>query len=153
MGSSQWGPTVKLPFCRRVLGQASLPPPAINAASDVAMPMSPRMPRSDVCPACHRGQMQVQGTWFPQCTALDGSWRMLLFDTSQWRGGRSPRSLYSEGFDRLTVEVRLAGSGTGPQEGTRPSMHGSSRMLARHTAPCRPVLGGLCSQDIAPQPP
>jgi hypothetical protein len=73
---------VKLPLCRRVLGQASLPPLAINAASDAATPVSPRPLRADVCPACHIGQMQVQDAWFPQRTALDSSRRMLIFDTS-----------------------------------------------------------------------
>jgi hypothetical protein len=73
---------VTLPLCRRVLGQASLPPLAINAASDAATPVSPRPLRADVCPACHIGQMQVQDAWFPQRTALDSSRRMLIFDTS-----------------------------------------------------------------------
>jgi hypothetical protein len=73
---------VTLPLCRRVLGQASLPPLAINAASDAATPVSPRPLRADVCPACHIGQMQVQDAWFPQRPALDSSRRMLIFDTS-----------------------------------------------------------------------
>jgi len=73
---------VKLPLCRRVLLQASLPPLAINAASDAATSVSPRPLRAAVCPACHVGQMQVQDTWFPQRTVLDSSRRMLIFDTS-----------------------------------------------------------------------
>jgi hypothetical protein len=73
---------VKLPLCRRVLGQASLHSPALTAASEAATPEPPRLSRSDVCPACHVGQMQLQDTWFPQRTALDGSRRMLIFDTS-----------------------------------------------------------------------
>ena len=32
-------------------------------------------------------------------------------------------------------------------------MHGSSRMLARHTAPYSSVLGDTCSQDLGLSPP
>jgi hypothetical protein len=73
---------VKLPLCRRVLGQASPHSPVITAASETATPGPSRPPRSDVCPICHVGQMQVQDTWFPQRTALDDSRRRLIFDTS-----------------------------------------------------------------------
>jgi hypothetical protein len=73
---------VKLPLCRRVLGQASLGPPAVNAASGTAMPVPPLPPRSEVCPACHVGQMQVQDTWFPQHTARDLARPLLGWDTS-----------------------------------------------------------------------
>jgi hypothetical protein len=73
---------VKLPLCRRVLEQASLRPPAVNTASEAAQPVPPRLPRSNVCPACHVGQMQVQETWFPQHTARDLSRPLLGCDTS-----------------------------------------------------------------------
>jgi hypothetical protein len=73
---------VKLPLCRRVLGQASPRSPVITAASEATTPGPSRPSRSDVCPICHVGQMQVQDTWFPQRTALDDSRRRLIFDTS-----------------------------------------------------------------------
>jgi hypothetical protein len=73
---------VKLPLCRRVLEHASLRPPAVNTASEAAQPVPPRWPRSNVCPACHVGQMQVQETWFPQHTARDLSRPLLGCDTS-----------------------------------------------------------------------
>jgi len=73
---------VKLPLCRRVLGQASLRPPAVNTASGTARSVPPLPPRSEVCPACHVGQMQVQDTWFPQHTARDLARPLLGCDTS-----------------------------------------------------------------------
>jgi len=73
---------VKLPLCRRVLGQASLGPPAVNTASGTATPGPPRPPWSEVCPACHVGQMQVQDTWFPQHIARDCARPLLGWDTS-----------------------------------------------------------------------
>ena len=74
--------TVKLPLCRRVLGQASLPPPDVSSIGDTAKPVPALLPRSDVCPACHVGRMQVQETWFPQHTARAISCLLLGCDTS-----------------------------------------------------------------------
>ena len=73
---------VKLPLCRRVLGQASLRPTDVSAAGDVATPVPPRPARSDGCPACHVGQMQVQETWLPQHTARNLSHPLPGCDTS-----------------------------------------------------------------------
>lgn len=73
---------VKLPLCRQVLGQASLPPHEVSPHVDLPATASKPQPLSEVCPACHVGRMQVQETWFPQRTALDVSRPMLVFDTS-----------------------------------------------------------------------
>ena len=74
--------TVKLPLCRRLLGQASLHPMAVSAAGDVAKPVAPLSPRSEVWPVCRVGRMQVQASWFPQGTARDVSRPLLVCDTS-----------------------------------------------------------------------
>jgi len=73
---------VKLPLCRRVLGQASLRPTDVSSAGDVATPGLPRPARSDGCPACHVGRMQVQETWWPQHTARNLSHPLPGCDTS-----------------------------------------------------------------------
>jgi hypothetical protein len=74
--------TVKLPLCRRVLGLTPPCPVAVSPPIDATTSASRPSPPSDICPACHVGRMQVQDTWFPQRTALDGARRMLIFDTS-----------------------------------------------------------------------
>jgi hypothetical protein len=74
--------TVKLPLCRRVLEQAPLRTADVSSVSDTAKPVSPLPPRSDVCPACHVGRMQVQEVWFPQRAAGDISRPLLICDTS-----------------------------------------------------------------------
>jgi hypothetical protein len=74
--------TVKLPLWRRLLGQAPLRPPAVSSIGDTAKPVPALLPRSDVCPACHVGRMQVQETWFPQHTARAISCLLLGCDTS-----------------------------------------------------------------------
>jgi hypothetical protein len=68
--------TVKLPLCRRVLGQVTESPPAPQTAT----PMPP--PLAEVCPACHIGRMHVRETWFPQRPVLDGARPLLGWDTS-----------------------------------------------------------------------
>lgn len=74
--------TVKLPLCRRLLGQVLLCPTDVSPPVDATTSASRPSPPADVCPACHVGRMQVQETWFPQRTALD-VWRpMLVCDTS-----------------------------------------------------------------------
>ena len=73
---------VKLPLCRQVLGQASLPPHEVSPHVDLTATASKPPPRSEVCPACHIGRMQVQETWFPQGTARDVSRPLLVCDTS-----------------------------------------------------------------------
>jgi len=71
----------KLPRCRELLGQVPLPPeetkPAVNAVATASTP-----PRSDGCPVCRVGRMQVQETWFAQRTARDISGPVLVCDTS-----------------------------------------------------------------------
>jgi hypothetical protein len=74
--------TVKLPLCRRVLGQASRCPTEVNATGDAATPLTSRPARSEVCPACHVGRMHMQDTWFPQVTARDIARPLRLCDTS-----------------------------------------------------------------------
>ncbi len=73
---------VKLPRCRQVLGQTVWPPqearPPVDSTAMASRPPSP----FDVCPACHLGRMQVQETWFPQRTARDVSYPILVCDTS-----------------------------------------------------------------------
>ena len=74
--------TVKLPLCRRVLGQAPLRPadvsPPIASTTSASRPLLP----SDVCPACHVGRMQVQETWLPQRTVLNVLRPIPVCDTS-----------------------------------------------------------------------
>src|SRR2546428_495817 len=73
---------VKLHGCRQVLGQTVWPPQAARPPVDsTAMASRPPSP-FDVCPACHLGRMQVQETWFPQRTARDVSYPILVCDTS-----------------------------------------------------------------------
>jgi Putative transposase len=74
--------TVKLPLCRRVLGQAPLCPPDGGATSEATKPSAPLPPRSEACPACHVGRMHVQDIWFPQPTVRDSSRPLLICDTS-----------------------------------------------------------------------
>jgi len=73
---------VKLPLCRRILGQTARPSADVRAAGDLARPGPSRPSRSDGCPACHVGRMQVQDTWFAQRTARDLVHPVLVCDTS-----------------------------------------------------------------------
>jgi hypothetical protein len=73
---------VKLPLCRRVLGQALRPAGDVSPVSVPATATSRSWSPSEVCPACHVGQMQVRETWFPQRTRADGARPLLVFDTS-----------------------------------------------------------------------
>jgi hypothetical protein len=72
----------KLPRCRELLGQALLAPaetsPAVDAIATAATPP----PRSEACPVCRVGRMQVQETWCAQRTAGDVSGPVLVWDTS-----------------------------------------------------------------------
>jgi hypothetical protein len=72
--------TIKLPLCRRLLGQAPRRPATVSPASDTAAARPP--PPPDVCPTCHVGRMQVQETWFPQRTARDVARALPVCDTS-----------------------------------------------------------------------
>jgi len=71
---------VKVPLCRRVLGQTPLCP--TDSPANPETTASGLRPLPEVCPACHVGQMQVQETWFPQRTARDVSRPMVVWDTS-----------------------------------------------------------------------
>ena len=51
---------------------------AVDATATASMPH----PRSDACPVCRVGQMQVQETWFAQRAARDISHPVLVCDTS-----------------------------------------------------------------------
>ena len=73
---------VQLPRCRELLGQVPVAPAETSPAVDAIAPASTPHPRSDVCPVCRVGQMQVQETWFAQRTARDGSRPVLVCDTS-----------------------------------------------------------------------
>jgi hypothetical protein len=73
---------VKLPLCRRVLGQALRPGEAVSPASASATATARLRPSSEVCPACHVGQMQGRETWFPQRSRPDGARPLVVFDTS-----------------------------------------------------------------------
>ena len=73
---------VKLPRCREILGQTLLAPAETSPAVDAIATASTPPPRSDVCPICRVGRMQVQETWFAQRTARDVSGPVLVCDTS-----------------------------------------------------------------------
>jgi hypothetical protein len=74
--------TVKLPLCRRVLGQVPLHPPDVSTTGEAAKPLAPLPPRSEACPACHVGRMHVQDIWFPKPPVRDSSRPLLVCDTS-----------------------------------------------------------------------
>jgi hypothetical protein len=73
---------VQLPRCRELLGQVPVSPTERSPAVDAIATASTLHPRSDACPVCHVGQMQVQETWFAQRTARDVSRPVLVCDTS-----------------------------------------------------------------------
>jgi hypothetical protein len=73
---------VKLPRCRELLGQVLLAPAETSPAVDAIATASTSPPRSEACPVCRVGRMQVQDTWFAQRTARDVSGPMLVWDTS-----------------------------------------------------------------------
>jgi hypothetical protein len=73
---------VKLPRCRALLGQALLASAATSPMVDAIATASMPPPRSDACPVCRVGRMQVQETWFAQRTARDISGPVLVCDTS-----------------------------------------------------------------------
>ena len=73
---------VKLPRCRELLGQALLAPAETSPAVDASATVSTPSPRSDACPVCRVGRMQVQETWFAQRTARDIAGPVLVCDTS-----------------------------------------------------------------------
>ena len=72
--------TVKVPLCRRVLGQVPVRPPEHPAPPEMAASRLP--PRAEVCPACHIGRMHRRDTWFPPRPALAGRHPLLGWDTS-----------------------------------------------------------------------
>jgi hypothetical protein len=72
--------TMKLPLCRRVLGQVPGPPPDRHRAPQ-RVASSPQ-PRTEVCPACHVGRMHVRETWFPQRPVLERTRPHPGWDTS-----------------------------------------------------------------------
>jgi hypothetical protein len=73
---------VMLQRCRELLGQAPVSSPAPSPAMDVraTAPTSPS--RSEACPVCRVGRMQVQETWYAQHTARDLARPVLVCDTS-----------------------------------------------------------------------
>jgi len=73
---------VKLPRCRQLLGQVPLPPEETTPAVNAVATASTSHPRSDGCPVCRVGRMQVQETWFAQRTAQDVLRPVLVCDTS-----------------------------------------------------------------------
>jgi hypothetical protein len=73
---------VKLPRCRELLGHILLTPAATSPAVDAVATASTSSPRSDACPVCRVGRMQVQETWFAQRTARGISGPVLVCDTS-----------------------------------------------------------------------
>jgi hypothetical protein len=73
---------VKLPLCRRALGQTTVPASAVRHTGASATVASPLSLPSEVCPACHVGRMQVQETWLPQRTWPDGARPLVVLDTS-----------------------------------------------------------------------
>jgi Putative transposase/Transposase zinc-binding domain len=73
---------VKLSRCRELLGQALLAPAETSPPVDAPATASRPHPRSDRCPVCPGGRMQVQETWFAQRTARDVARPVLVWDTS-----------------------------------------------------------------------
>ena len=73
---------VQLPRCRELLGQGPVAPAETSPAVDATATASMLHPRSDACPVCRVGQMQVQETWFAQRASRDISHPVLVCDTS-----------------------------------------------------------------------
>jgi hypothetical protein len=73
---------VQLPRCRELLGQALLAPAKTSPAGDAIATASTPHSRSEACPVCRVGRMQVQETWFAQRTARDIVHPVLVCDTS-----------------------------------------------------------------------
>ena len=73
---------VKLSRCRELLGQALLAPAETSPPVEAPATASTPPPRSDACPVCRVGRMQVQETWFAQRTARDVARPVLVWDTS-----------------------------------------------------------------------
>ena len=73
---------VTLPRCRQLLGQAPLSPPETSSAVNAIATASTSPSRSEGCPVCRVGRMQVQETWFAQRAAWDVSRPVLVCDTS-----------------------------------------------------------------------
>jgi hypothetical protein len=73
---------VLLPRCCQLLEQAPLLPEKPHSRTDSVATASPPRSRSEGCPVCHVGRMQVQETWFAQRTARDISCPVFVWDTS-----------------------------------------------------------------------
>jgi Putative transposase/Transposase zinc-binding domain len=73
---------VKLPLCRRLLGQPSIPRHEDQARADVVEREPVGLARADVCPACRVGRMQVWETWFGQQTARERPEPLTVLDTT-----------------------------------------------------------------------
>jgi hypothetical protein len=73
---------VKLPRCRKLLEQAPWLPSETSPPVDATTTASKPPPRSEGCPVCHVGRMQVQEMWFAQRTARDIARPVLVCDTS-----------------------------------------------------------------------
>ena len=73
---------VMLPRCRQLLEQAPVLPETPHSRTDAVATASPPRARSEGCPVCHVGRMQVQETWFAQRPARDISQPVLVWDTS-----------------------------------------------------------------------
>jgi hypothetical protein len=73
---------IKLPLCRRILGQSPVPPHAGKAISDTVEGASAGVTRSEACPSCRVGRMQVRETWFAQKPARELPEPITVIDTT-----------------------------------------------------------------------
>jgi hypothetical protein len=73
---------VMLPRCRELLGQAPFASPQTSPSVDVSATAATPHSRSEACPVCRVGRMQVQETWYAQHTARNLARPVLVCDTS-----------------------------------------------------------------------
>ena len=73
---------MQLPLCRRLLGHKPGAPLAGKAISDTMELEPPGHLRSEVCPACRVGRMQVLEAWFVQKMGSESSEPSVVIDTT-----------------------------------------------------------------------
>jgi hypothetical protein len=126
-------------------------------AVDAVATASTSSPRSDACPVCRVGRMQVQETWFAQRTARES--RVPCSSVTRRKGGETRCVLpLSDVLPcGLTGEVRPEVAGVCPRQGTRPGQRRLPTHAGIRARALKSLAGMPCkttsSRDLASRPP
>ena len=141
---------VTLPRCREILGQAPVAPAETRPAVDASASAAPPRPRTDGCPLCGVGQMQVQDMWFAQRTRSRARARLGHLVKGRGNALRAPalrRRAMSEGRGASSSRRTRTARGNVPGHRRTPHVLGGASTASRR------VLRGVFPHDLAPRIP